>query len=125
MLNHLHAVSRVWHTPCLIPGMALRITVEQNEQAMVVKLEGRIVGPWAAELDRLWEETSPALASRKLSLDLRETTYADAGGIQVLRAIYSQTEAAILTSTPWTQYLADEVTRKNEIKLPRRPEMQG
>jgi len=31
-----------------------------------------------------------------------------------LRAIYSQTEAAILTSTPWTQYLADEVTRKNE-----------
>jgi hypothetical protein len=110
----LPASSWIWHAPCLIPGMALRITVEENEQAMVVKLEGRIVGPWAAELDRLWEETSPALASRKLSLDLRETTYADAGGIQVLRAIYSQTEAAILTSTPWTQYLAEEVTRKNE-----------
>jgi anti-anti-sigma regulatory factor len=94
--------------------MALRITVEENEEAMVVKLEGRIVGPWAAELDRLWEETSPVLASRKLSLDLRETTYADAGGIQVLRAIYSQTEASILTSTPWTQYLAEEVTRKSE-----------
>ena len=47
-------------------------------------------------------------------LSIWETTYADAGGIQVLRAIYSQTEAAILTSTPWTQYLADEVTRKNE-----------
>jgi hypothetical protein len=94
--------------------MALRITVEEDEQAMVVKLEGRVVGPWATELDRLWEQTSPGLAQRRLSLDLRETTYADAGGIRVLRAIYSQTNAAILTSTPWTQYLAEEVTRKNQ-----------
>jgi anti-anti-sigma regulatory factor len=94
--------------------MALRITVEENAETMVVKLEGRVVGPWAAELDRLWEETSPSLHARKLALDLRETTYADAGGIRVLRAIYFQTEAAILTSTPWTQYLADEITRKKE-----------
>ena len=94
--------------------MALRITVEENAETMVVKLEGRIVGPWVAELDRLWTQTSPSLASRRVALDLRETTYADAGGIRVLRAIYSQTEAAILTSTPWTQYLAAEVTRKSD-----------
>jgi hypothetical protein len=94
--------------------MALRITVEENEKAMVVKLEGRIVGPWAAELDRLWKETSPKLASKSLSLDLRETTYADAGGIRTLRTIYFQTQASILTSTPWTQYLAEEITRKND-----------
>lgn len=98
--------------------MALRITLEENAESLVVKLEGRIVGPWAAELDRLWTQTSPSLASRKLSLDLRETTYADAGGIRVLRAIYSETEAAILTSTPWTQYLADEVTRKRDEQVP-------
>lgn len=79
---------------------------------MVVKLEGRIVGPWVAELDRIWAQTSSSVSSRRVALDLRETTYADAGGIRVLRAIYSQTEAAILTSTPWTQYLAAEVTRK-------------
>jgi anti-anti-sigma regulatory factor len=97
--------------------MALRITLEENAETMVVKLEGRIVGPWVAELDRLWAQTAPSLSSRRVSLDLRETTYADAGGIRVLRAIYSQTEAAILTSTPWTQYLADEVTRKSEIPV--------
>lgn len=91
--------------------MALRITVEENEQEIVVKLEGRIVGPWAAELDRLWAQTAPTVASRNLSLDIRETTYADASGIRALRAIYTQTQAAILTSTPWTQYLAEEVTR--------------
>lgn len=78
-----------------------------------MKLEGRIAGPWAAELDRLWKQTAPALAERKLSLDLRDTTYADADGIRNLKAIYAQTEADILTGTPWTQYLADEVKRKD------------
>jgi anti-anti-sigma regulatory factor len=91
----------------------LRITVEENSKAMVIKLEGRVAGPWAAELDRLWKETAPAVAQRDLSLDLRETTYADPSGIQVLRAIYSRTGAQILTGTPWTEYLAEEVTREN------------
>ena len=91
----------------------LRITVEENPEAIVIKLEGRIAGPWAAELDRLWEEKSSAAAHKKISLDLRETTFADAGGMRVLKAIYSQTGAALLTDTPWTQYLAEEVTRKS------------
>jgi anti-anti-sigma regulatory factor len=88
----------------------LRITVEQNSEAVILKLEGRVAGPWVAELNRLWEETAPNLAQRKLTLDLRETTYADACGIRMLQAIYTRTGAAILASTPWTQYLADEVT---------------
>ncbi len=91
----------------------LRITFEENSNAIVIKLEGRIAGPWATELGRLWEEKAPAFAQKKLSLDLRSTTFADAGGIKVLRAIYSQAQAAILTGTPWTEYLAEEVTRKN------------
>jgi anti-anti-sigma regulatory factor len=91
----------------------LRITVEEDSEAMVLKLEGRIAGPWAAELDRLWEETAPVLRQRKLSIDLRETTYADASGIRVLKAIHSRTGAAILAGTPWTHYLAEEVTTEN------------
>jgi anti-anti-sigma regulatory factor len=91
----------------------LRIYFQENSNSFVIKLEGRVAGPWAAELGRLWEEKAPAVAQKKLSLDLRETTFADATGIQVLRAIYSQTRAAILTGTPWTEYLAEEVARKN------------
>jgi hypothetical protein len=91
----------------------LRITVEENSKTIVIKLEGRVAGPWAAELDRLWNETAPTVAERKLSLYLRETTFADADGIRVLRAIYSQTGAAFLTGTPWTRYLADEVACRN------------
>lgn len=79
---------------------------------MTLKLEGRLAGPWTAELERLWQQTAPLLASRTLSLDLRETTYADAAGIQALQSIYSQTGAVILAASPWTQYLAEEVKRQ-------------
>jgi hypothetical protein len=91
----------------------LRITVEENSKAIVIKLEGRIAGPWAAELDRLWKETAPAVAGRNLFLDLHDTTFADAEGIRALKAIYFQTGATILSGTPWTEYLAEEVSRKN------------
>ena len=91
----------------------LRITVEETPEAIVVKLEGRLTGPWVDELDRLWEQTAPGLNERELSIDLRQTTFADAGGIRILKAIYSQTGARILASTPWTQYLAEEVTAAN------------
>jgi anti-anti-sigma regulatory factor len=92
----------------------LRITVDENPETVVIKLEGRVAGPWAVELGRLWEEKAPAVAKKKLALDLRETTFADAEGLRVLKTIYSETGAAVLAGTPWTQYLAEEVSRKNE-----------
>jgi anti-anti-sigma regulatory factor len=91
----------------------LRITLEEKSDAVVLKLEGRLAGPWADELRRLWEEKAATCAQKKLSLDLRETTFADGDGIRILQTIYSQTGAAILAGTPWTQYLAEEVANTN------------
>jgi anti-anti-sigma regulatory factor len=91
----------------------LKITVEEKPGAVVLKLEGRLAGPWSAELHRLWQEKAPNVAQKKLSLDLRDITFADAAGVRILQAIYSQTGAAILTGTPWTQYLAEEVASKH------------
>jgi len=87
----------------------LRITTQENEKAIEITLEGRIAGPWVAEISRAWMETAPRLASRKLSLDLRNVTYADALGKQALRHIHAQSGAELIVSTPWTQYLAEEI----------------
>jgi anti-anti-sigma factor len=89
----------------------LRISIEENQQAAVIKLEGRIAGPWVAELSRVWVETAPQLAYKNLSLDLRSVTYADNAGTQVLRGIYAQTRAELVAGTPWTQFLAEQITR--------------
>lgn len=87
----------------------MRITIQETPEEIEMRLEGRVAGPWAAELGRVWAETAPLLASRKLIIDLHNVTYADASGKQVLRSIYSQTNASLVASTPWTQFLAAEV----------------
>jgi anti-anti-sigma regulatory factor len=89
----------------------MRITIDETAEATALKLEGRVVGPWAVELARTWTEIAPSMLSKKLSLDLSNVTFADTSGIQVLRSIYSQTGAQLLASTPWTQYLAGEVRK--------------
>jgi len=84
-----------------------------------MKLEGRIAGPWAEELGRVWVKTAPRLASRKLVLDLSSVTYADADGTELLGKIYSQTRAEVLAETLWTRSLAEQITRfdaQTEIK---------
>src|ERR1700745_4040971 len=108
-------VTRVWHGSCLIEGKAneghhtLRITIQDTADAVEMRLEGRVAGPWASELDRVWLETAPRLASRKLIIELHNVTYADAKGKQVLSTIFAQTKATFITNTPWAQFLAEEV----------------
>ena len=88
----------------------LRISIHETAEEVELKLEGRIAGPWAAELGRVWVETAPRLSSRKLVLDLSSVTYADAGGTQLLSEIYTQTRAELLAGTLWTQSLAEQIT---------------
>jgi hypothetical protein len=70
-----------------------------------------VAGPWVAELGRTWAGLAPTVGKRKLVIDLCNTTYADEGGIGILREIYLTTASELVTSSPWTQYLAEEVTR--------------
>ncbi len=88
----------------------MRITVQENDTAIEITLEGRVTGPWVAELGRVWVETAPQLGQRTLSIDLRNVIFADAGGKQVLRDIYAQTHANLIANSPWAQYLAEEIT---------------
>ena len=90
----------------------LKITISETETTMRMKLEGRIAGPWAEELNRVWVEKAPVLGSRKMSIDLSEVTYADEAGKKVLRELVAQSGAELVTGTLWTQYLADQVLSK-------------
>jgi hypothetical protein len=90
--------------------MDLRITVHERESSIEVTLEGRLAGPWVAELSKAWRETAPRLGRRTVSLNIRGLTYSNEDGKQVLREIVAQTGAEILTSNPSTKYLAEEIS---------------
>jgi anti-anti-sigma regulatory factor len=90
----------------------LRITIDEKEDGMRFVLEGRIAGPWVQELERAWMETAPRLGSKKVSIDLRNVTYADASGKRVLRDIFSQSGAELIANPLGIQDLTGEVTSK-------------
>ncbi|HSZ18129.1 MAG TPA: hypothetical protein VK764_13580 [Terracidiphilus sp.] len=88
----------------------LRITLHESDHAVEMMLEGRVAGPWVEELNRVWVETAPRLGSRKLSLDIRNVTYADAAGKRALKNIFSHSDAELVADSLGIQDLANELS---------------
>jgi anti-anti-sigma regulatory factor len=89
----------------------LRISIEERPRDTQIKLEGRVAGPWTAELSRVWVESAARFAGKGLVLDLRGVTYADASATQLLCEIYEQTHAELIAGTVWTRSLAEHIKR--------------
>ncbi|HTB95936.1 MAG TPA: STAS domain-containing protein [Terracidiphilus sp.] len=90
----------------------LRINISETDETMRIRLEGRITGPWAEELDRVGAEAASRLGRKKLAIDLSDVTYADESGKKVLSRIVAQTGAELIAGTLSTQDLARQVIGK-------------
>jgi len=108
----------LWRMPCISVWRGsrtgqdtLKITIQNEDKEIGMTLEGRVVGPWVAELSRVWVDTAPQLGNKVLSIDLQNVTYADAAGKQVLRDIFAQSHAKLVAISPWAKYLAEEITQ--------------
>jgi hypothetical protein len=95
----------------------LRITIHETDDAMAIALEGRIAGPWVAELGCAWAEAAPRLSSRKLFLNLRNVTYVDKNGEQALRTIYAATGATFVATSPSLMFLAGEIAGSSACRI--------
>lgn len=89
--------------------MTLRITIHETDDTLGLRLEGRIAGPWIAELNQAWNEAAKRRNGRAVSLDLRDVTYSDAEGKKLLKGIYAETQAEIVAGSQWTEHLAQEI----------------
>jgi anti-anti-sigma regulatory factor len=64
----------------------LRITCEPSSSTTVtLKLEGRLMGPWTGELDRVVRDS--LVDSRRLCLDVSDLVFVDGTGADLLRAL--------------------------------------
>lgn len=87
-------------------GPLLKISINEDEETATLKLEGKLVGPWVSELERVWLSKEQYLATKKLFLDMRGTTYVDEDGIKMLRKIFQMTDVEVLADSPLTRYFA-------------------
>jgi len=87
----------------------MRVTVENNRDEFVIKVEGRLVQPWTSELLSTWAKLP--LGLKKVSLDISGMLFADNTGKQILNEIVTKTNCKILADSPLTRDFAEEISK--------------
>ena len=65
-----------------------RITTWASVDELVIKLEGRLIGPWVRELGTCWRDAVPKLGGRRLRIDLTAVCHVDADGRELMASMY-------------------------------------
>lgn len=87
----------------------LKISLEDpGDRTVTLRLEGRIAEPWTSEL----RKTCDQLLSEKksLQLDMAEVSFADHGGLQLLRSLKSR-GVSLVECSPFT---AEQMKNRSE-----------
>jgi hypothetical protein len=98
------AVLELWHGGCPFPGV-LRITATTSDK-VVLKLEGRLVGPWVDELrEAVWRTSGWC---RRMEIDVTDLTYVDEDGEKALSWLHRM-GARFHGQGPFSQYLFERM----------------
>ncbi|HTZ58313.1 MAG TPA: hypothetical protein VMB49_09465 [Acidobacteriaceae bacterium] len=93
----------------------LRISMNDDPTTATLKVEGKVVGPWARELGETWHGLWDPTSHKRLRLDICGVTFADARGTRIFGEIVRQTGAEIIADTPLTRYFATQAVTKMEL----------
>jgi len=79
--------------------------ISDSDQAIQFQLEGKLIGPWVEELQRLSDE---ALSHQKaVSLDLERVSFVDSRGVALLRDLARRQVSQVNCSQFVTQQLKE------------------
>jgi anti-anti-sigma regulatory factor len=98
----------------------LKITVEKNSRSTVLRVEGRLTGPWVDELERTWRSVTSGPADGLVSVDLTDVTFVGEQGKQLLETMYGE-GAKLKACGCVTRRLVDEIGiafNRTHAKLP-------
>ena len=87
----------------------MRISVENDQEALLFLLEGRLVGPWVDELRAVWQERIPGRGGLPLVVDLCGLTAMDTQGQRLLEELL-QRGATLRCSDVMNQFLVEQMS---------------
>jgi outer membrane protein len=89
----------------------LRITIQESAGASTFKLEGKLTGPWVAELEQAWTGSDISAApGRRLTVDLADVTFIDCAGKDLLVRMH-ESGATLVARSPMNRCIVDEIAR--------------
>jgi anti-anti-sigma regulatory factor len=86
----------------------VRISMEEREATLRLKIEGRLSGAWVAELEECWRSYAARSPHKRVIVDLTDTGFIDLAGKYLLRLMH-QSGVAITARTPYMKELAAEI----------------
>ncbi len=84
----------------------LKITILDSAAELRFRLEGRLSGPWVAELRQCWLTAASTTQGRATILDLAEVDFVDNDG-QCLMSQMQRSGVQLLAATPLIKALVD------------------
>lgn len=66
----------------------LRITIEEKDNAVVLRLEGQLIGPWVEEVEQCWRNVFTTVGQRSVQVDLSAVSFMDAAGGALLHRMH-------------------------------------
>jgi len=68
----------------------VRRSKEDSTPTRTLKLEGKLIGPWVEELERVWNAVTSEQAAKHVVVDLCDVLFVDAEGRKLLERMYQQ-----------------------------------
>ncbi|MGA8874629.1 MAG: hypothetical protein WCC25_00300 [Candidatus Korobacteraceae bacterium] len=106
----------------------LRISVEENGGELSLILEGRLVGPWVDELQRVCGDLGPPANYWRVTVDLCGVTAMDASGQALLDKLLQRgatLRCSDVMNQYWVEQMAQPAKRLPEACRPCRSDSSG
>ena len=93
----------------------LRITTTDAGEKVILKLEGKLSGPWVEEFERCWRMSTDIYKNRGIVIDLTEITFVDAEGKKFLCSLTSS-GVSFVGSGLIPKSLIDDICSEKSLK---------
>ncbi len=93
----------------------LRISIDEQGNAIVLRVEGSLRGPWVAELERVWQ--SHRGPDKQVCLNLQDVSYVDDAAQGLLRRMFED-GVELLATGPFMRAIVEEIMGKSPHPVP-------
>jgi ABC-type transporter Mla MlaB component len=91
----------------------LKITATDSEHQRTLVLEGKLLDPWVAELERMWGEAHQA-ERRKIVVDLKDVTAISQRGENLLYRMMAEGATFLCCRGVLTRHVVQQLERRRE-----------
>jgi hypothetical protein len=92
----------------------LRITPLVAKEKAILRLEGKLRGPWVDELAKVWSRLWPSAGLKRMRVDLRAVSFVDERGKDLLRRM-RQEGIELVATDPFISALLEEIEQRRRL----------